>query len=112
LRWARGVRDARAGGYIGLVATYGLMWALLAVISAHAAPWSWALLGVILLLRLAVALTVGKLVLRDASVVENLWLLPLRDLFAVAIWLASFAGSTVTWRGDRFHLKNGRLTRL
>jgi ceramide glucosyltransferase len=112
LRWARGVRDSRAGGYIGLVSTYGLMWGLLAVLAAHAAPWSWAALGITLLLRLVVALVVGKSVLRDASVVKSLWLLPLRDLIAVAIWIASFTGSTVAWRGDRFHLRNGRLTHL
>jgi ceramide glucosyltransferase len=112
LRWARGVRDSRAGGYIGLVTTYGLMWGLLAVLSAQAAPWSWAALGITLVLRLAVALVVGKSVLRDASAMKNLWLLPLRDLLAVAIWIASFAGHTVTWRGDRFQLKNGRLTRV
>jgi len=35
-----------------------------------------------------------------------------RDLVAVAVWAASFAGHTVTWRGDRFELKNGRLIRL
>src|ERR1700731_3683604 len=38
LRWARGVRDSRAGGYIGLASTYGFMWALLAVIASRAAP--------------------------------------------------------------------------
>jgi ceramide glucosyltransferase len=112
LRWARGVRDSRAGGYIGLVTTYGLMWGLLAVIAAHAAPWSWAVLGTTLLLRLAVALVVGRAVLQDQQLLKHLWLLPLRDLVAVAVWVASFAGHTVTWRGDRFHLKNGRLTRI
>jgi ceramide glucosyltransferase len=112
LRWARGVRDSRAGGYIGLVSTYGLMWGLLAAIAAPASPWSLAALGLTVLLRVAVALTVGKSVLHDATVVKNLWLLPLRDLVAVAIWVASFAGHTVTWRGDRFRLKKGRLTRV
>ena len=112
LRWARGVRDSRAAGYLGLVSTYGLMWALLALIAARAAPWSWALLGVIVLLRLAVALTVGKSVLRDSQLLKHLWLLPVRDLVAVLVWIASFAGHTVTWRGDRFELKNGRLTRI
>jgi ceramide glucosyltransferase len=112
LRWARGVRDSRAAGYIGLVSTYGLMWALLALISARAAPWSWALLGVIVLLRLTVVLTVGKSVLQDSQLLKHLWLLPVRDLVAVAVWIASFAGHTVTWRGDRFELKNGRLTRI
>jgi len=112
LRWARGVRDSRAGGYIGLVTTYGLMWALLAVIAAHGAPWSWAVLGVTVLLQLSVALVVGKSVLNDRQLLKHLWLLPLRDLVAVGVWFASFAGHTVTWRGDRFHLKNGKLTRI
>jgi ceramide glucosyltransferase len=112
LRWARGVRDARAGGYLGLVSTYGLMWALLSVIAARAAPWSWAVLGATALLRFAVALAVGKSVLQDPNLLRDLWLLPVRDLIAVAVWIASFAGHTVTWRGDRFELKNGRLIRI
>jgi ceramide glucosyltransferase len=106
------VRDARAGGYIGLASTFGLMWALLDVIAAHGALWSWGVFGVTVLLRLAVALAVGKSVLRDTHLLKNLWLLPLRDLVAVAVWVASFAGHTVTWRGDRFELKNGRLIRI
>ncbi len=112
LRWARGVRDARAGGYVGLVSTYGLMWALLGLVASHAAPWSWAMFGVTMALRLAVALAVGNRVLEDRRILGQLWLLPLRDLVAVAVWVASFAGHTVTWRGDRFELKNGRLIRL
>ena len=112
LRWARGVRDSRAGGYMGLVSTYGLMWALLALVAAHAAPWSWALLGATVFLRTAVALAVGRAVLQDAQLPKHLWLLPVRDLVAVAVWVASFAGHTVTWRGDRFELKDGRLIRL
>ena len=46
------------------------------------------------------------------NLLKNLWLLPLRDLVGVAVWAASFVGSTVTWRGDRFRLKKGRLIRL
>ena len=109
LRWARGVRDSRAGGYIGLASTYGLLWAVLTLISSGAAPWSWAVLGATALLRLAVAITVGKFVLEDRRLLRHLWLLPVRDLVAVGVWVASFVGHTVTWRGDRFLLKNGRL---
>jgi ceramide glucosyltransferase len=112
LRWARGVRDSRTGGYIGLASTYGLMWALLALIASRAAPWSWAVLTVTVLLRLAMALAVGKSVLADRHLLRHLSLLPLRDLVAVVVWIASFAGHTVTWRGDRFELKKGRLTRI
>jgi ceramide glucosyltransferase len=112
LRWNRGVRDSRLGGYIGLVMTFGILWSLLNLIAARGAAWSWAVLGVVVLLRLAVALAVGKSVLRDSQVAKYLWLLAVRDLVAVGLWVASFFGHTVTWRGDRFQLKNGRLIRI
>jgi len=112
LRWARGVRDSRFGGYLGLATTYGLAWGLLALLASRAALWSCAIVVATVLLRFAVAIAVGRGVLRDASVWQDLWLLPFRDLLAVGVWIASFAGHTVTWRGDRFELKNGRLTRI
>ena len=112
LRWWRSVRDSRTGGYIGLASTFGLMWGLFALIASRAAPWAWAVLGVTALLRFAVALAVGRVVLKDGRLVGQLWLLPARDLIAVAVWVASFAGHTVTWRGDRFQLRNGKLTRI
>jgi ceramide glucosyltransferase len=111
-RWARGVRDARTGGYVGLGTTFGLMWGILAVVFAKGASWSWAVLGLTALLRLGVAITVGRFVLRDRALRRNLWLIPMRDLIAVGVWVASFFGRTVTWRGDRFELKNGRLVPL
>ncbi len=109
LRWARGVRDARTAGYVGLVATFGLMWGIFAVAFARGAPWSWAGLGITVLLRVAVAIAVGGFVLGDRALPRSLWLLPLRDLIAAGVWVASFFGHTVSWRGDRFELKNGRL---
>lgn len=112
MRWARGVRDSRLGGYIGLAATFGLFWAILNLIFAGAAPWSWIVLGCVLLLRILVASAVGKSVLEDNQMPGQLWLLPLRDLIAVAVWIASFSGHTVTWRGDRFELRKGRLIRV
>ena len=112
LRWFRGVRDARLGGYIGLVTTFGTLWALLALIFSSAAAWSWAVLGAVLLLRMIMAFVMCRAVLQDEDMVEQLWLVPLRDLIAVIVWIVSFTGHTVTWRGDRFQLKNGRLTRV
>jgi ceramide glucosyltransferase len=112
IRWARGVRDSRMGGYIGLVSTFGLMWALLNLIAARGAAWSWAVFGAVVLLRFAVALVVGKRALHDRALLRDLWLLPMRDLIAVGVWVVSFFGQTVTWRGERFELKNGRLIRI
>jgi ceramide glucosyltransferase len=112
IRWARGVRDSRFGGYVGLAATFGLAWSLLNLIVAHGAAWAWVVLAVVMLLRFAVAIQVGKSLLHDETLTKNLWLLPLRDLIAVAIWIVSFFGHTVVWRGERFRLKNGRLSRI
>ncbi len=112
MRWARGVRDARLGGYIGLASTFGLLWALLNLITFRAQPWTLILLAAVMLARFAVASVIGGSILRDRQVFRQLWMVPLRDFIAVLIWLASFVGHTVTWRGDRFRLKNGRLRRI
>jgi ceramide glucosyltransferase len=112
LRWARGIRDARSVGYLGLISTFGSMWALLAVVTSGGVLWAWAALSITLLLRLAVALVVGRCILQDPQVVRDAWLIPLRDLIAVGVWIASLGGQTVTWRGERFRLKNGKLNRV
>jgi ceramide glucosyltransferase len=111
LRWSRAIRDARARGYIGLIFTFGLMWSVVTVISANGARWSWELCASVISLRLLVALLIGRVVLADRQLLRNLWLFPLRDLTAVAVWITSFAGHTVSWRGDNFHLRNGKLSR-
>ena len=112
LRWARGIRDARAGGYLGLIFTFGLLWALLALMASRGALWAFITLAITLLLRFAAALVVGRGVLQDRQILRDAWLIPLRDLLAVAVWFASLGGHTVTWRGDRFRLKNGKLSRI
>ena len=109
LRWARGVRDARKGGYFGMVVTFGLVWALLATALARGAGWAWALLGATALVRLVLILVVGRRILHDRQIPGDLWLLPLRDVLAFAIWMASYAGHIVVWRDRRFRLENGKL---
>jgi ceramide glucosyltransferase len=112
LRWVRTVRDARPRGYSGLIFTHGLCWALLNLLASGASPLSLWLLGLSFFLRLALAMTVGAEVLSDRQVLPSLWLLPLRDLVAMGVWVAGFAGNTIVWRGERFLLKNGKLEKL
>ncbi|MEO8736504.1 MAG: bacteriohopanetetrol glucosamine biosynthesis glycosyltransferase HpnI [Edaphobacter sp.] len=111
LRWARSTRDSRRLGYIGLGITYALPWAVLTCITSGLALWSFSLLSVVVLARVAVALSVGVGISRDGQVLRDLWLLPLRDFFGLWFWAWSFAGDTVVWRGERFHLRDGRITR-
>jgi ceramide glucosyltransferase len=112
LRWARSVRDSRPWGYFGLVLTFGLPWALLGVLLSPAAAWAWILLAGTLIARLALAVVVSQTILADHRLLRWLWLVPLRDVLAVVVWIASYAGHTIRWRGDYFQLRDGKLARM
>jgi len=112
LRWSRSTRDSRRAGYAGLGVTYMLPWALLTVLASGGALWSISLLSIALLVRVAVALNVGVGMLRDGQVLRDLWLLPLRDCFALFFWAWSYASDVVVWRGEKFRLKHGELRRM
>ena len=112
LRWARGVRGARPGGYSGLLFTFGWQWALLALFASGGAMWASSVFAAAVVLRFLVAWIVGVDALADRQVPRFSPLIPLRDLVGVLVWISGFASNTVTWRGDRFQVKNGKLTRL
>jgi len=110
LRWSRTIRDARRGGYAGLLFTFGVPWAVLTLLVTQGAAWVWALFAVTLAVRLAVGFVAAETVLHDRQVLRNILLLPLRDLIAPFVWAAGFMGNRVHWRGGVFDLKDGRLT--
>lgn len=99
LRWARTIRLSRGGGYAGLPITFATMWALLA---AMFGLWP-AALG-LLAIRLATALTCGWRVLGSPDVWKYFYLIPVRDLWGVAVWATALFGHTVEWRGKRLRL--------
>lgn len=111
LRWARNVKDRRFAQYFGLIVTFGLAWGILAVLADSRAWWTWVALALVAVARLSAAMVIGRGVLNDPRVLHDLWLLPVRDFAALAIWFASFAGNTVEWRGLRFRLRDGKLER-
>lgn len=109
LRWARSTRNSRPSGYLGLVLTFGLAWALLAAASSRGAAWGWGLLLCVLVLRLGVAVALGQGVLKNRRTLRHLWLVPISDLVGLAIWFWSYAGRRVSWRGHEFMLQQGKL---
>jgi ceramide glucosyltransferase len=112
MRWARSTRDSRKMGYVGLGVTYAVPWAVMMCVASGFELWSFSILSMVLLVRVAVALAVGVGILRDGQVLRDLWLLPVRDCFGLVFWAWSFAGDTVVWRGERFRLRGGRLERM
>jgi ceramide glucosyltransferase len=111
LRWSRTIRTARRSGYVGLVFTFGLPWALVALLAAGGAAWAWGLFALTLAARLTVALVSALAVLDDRQALRDILLLPLRDLIAPFIWFAGLTGNRIDWRDDVFDLKDGRLTK-
>jgi ceramide glucosyltransferase len=106
LRWARTVRVSRTAGYYGSLITHGTIWALLAF-----AAGQWWIGGVAMVLRLVAGWIAGAVVLNDRLVKRWFWLMPLRDLFGFAVWLAGCYGSTVYWRGRKLGLQaDGRVS--
>jgi ceramide glucosyltransferase len=109
VRWSRTVRLCRPLSYLGLIFTHGLPWALLA---ATVAPAKWiaaAYLIAYLVLRFAMAWTVGVLAVGDNLLRRKIWLVPLRDAIYFAVWLASLASNRITWGGQEFTMRKGQL---
>lgn len=111
MRWSRSTRDSRKWDYAGVVFTFGLPWAFLNLIASGFSVPSVALFVLTLVARTALALSVGVGIIGDVQVLRDMWLLLPRDLVALGIWAWSFAGDTVVWRGHRFTLKDGKLSR-
>ena len=112
LRWARNIKDRRTSQYVGLIVTFGLVWGILSALLAPRAWWAWGALVATALLRFAAAVATGDRVLRDPQIMHDLWLIPLRDFVALLVWIASFFDNTIVWRGERFRLRDGKLTPL
>jgi ceramide glucosyltransferase len=109
LRWNLTIRCSRPLGHLGLVFSQGLPWALLAATIAPTWQIAAAYLTAYLVLRVAVARTVGLRGMHDSLIRKKPWLLPLRDALASVIWLLSFFPQRIHWRGQEFYVRNKRL---
>ena len=58
-------------------------------------------------LRLGVALFLAHRYTRDPNIARILPLLPLSDLLGFSLYLGSYCGTRIVWRGERFRLLAG-----
>jgi ceramide glucosyltransferase len=105
VRWARTIRVSRTGGYLGLPIANGTVWAVLAALAGL-----WPVAAGLIAIRYAMAFVAGWLVLRSSETLRLWWLIPVRDLWGIAVWGAGLFGDTVEWGSERLHLTpDGRI---
>jgi ceramide glucosyltransferase len=109
-RWMKSTRFSRPVGHLGTALSFsmpfGLLGCLAAALLGHPL-WGLGLLAWSVATRLALAIVVGRGVVRDTSWVGLLLLYPLRDLMGFGFWLTSYWGNRILWRGRVFELLPG-----
>ena len=104
------MRNSRPWGQLGRLLTQALPWVVAATIVQNTWEGTAGFLGAYLVLRLAVAWTVGVWGLKDPLLRRKLWLVPAWDAFAFLILAVSFAKRRIEWRGTEFYVRKGRLS--
>ncbi len=98
LRWARTIRALVPAAYAGSILQMPLIWATLSLLLSGFAVWSLILFLGIWGLRVLTARRI-EAVLRLPRT-RDVWLFLLRDFFSAIIYIGSFMGNRVDWRGQ------------
>jgi ceramide glucosyltransferase len=106
LRWSILLKNLRPGGYAAMALTFGLPWAVLVALIVPSSAVALSYLAAYLVLRLAVAWTIGVWGLHDPVVRRRLWLVPVRDALNFCVYVASFFSNTVSWRGIVYRVQD------
>lgn len=110
VRWMKSTRFSRPKGHFGTALTFSMPFGIAAWAAAAWLGYPWlgvALFGWGLLTRWALAIAVGRMVVRDGSWFGLLVLYPVRDLMGFGFWAASYWGRRVLWRGHVYELLPG-----
>jgi ceramide glucosyltransferase len=109
LRWARTIRNIAPLGHAGSVVMHPLAWTVAALALS---PWSGLLIP-------AAAATVAAILCRMVLLrgaargfglpPQSYWLVPVRDLLSFTVFVASFLGRDVSWKGHRYRLFAGKI---
>ena len=104
LRWARTIKSIDPVGYAGSIVAHPLPWALIAAVLGAG---STALLPALALAAAAVACRIA--LLRQVEHAYGLppqayWLVPARDLLSFILFVVSFLGRDVSWKGHRYRM--------
>jgi ceramide glucosyltransferase len=107
VRWMKSARFSRPAGHFGTALTFAIPFGIVGLLAGIAADqpaigavlFAWAVLN-----RIALTLTGGWGVVADRNALKYCWLYPVRDLMGFCFWVASYFGTTIVWRGERYRL--------
>jgi ceramide glucosyltransferase len=108
LRWARTIRICQPLPYFFTILSNATFWPLLWLVVSLI--WSAALCAPLaavacLLIRVCLAQNLQRRFTPDRRLISPPWLVPVKDLLQVALWIGAFAGNKVEWRGRRMKLR-------
>jgi ceramide glucosyltransferase len=116
VRWMRSTRFSRSAGHVGTGLTYAMPFGLLGLLAGslgHHWQLGWLLFAWAFLNRVIQSIAIGWGVIKDPQSLSLSWLYPLRDLTGFLVWCASFFGSEIVWRNERYRLvTDGRMVRI
>ena len=99
IRVARTIKNIDPIGYAGTVLTHPVPLALIGMLSGSTAA------VLVAVAALASRVTLCRCVERRFGLArESLWLIAMQDVIAFAVYVASFFGATVYWRGAAYHV--------
>ena len=109
VRWMTVMRLVRRQGHRGLIFTWGLIWALIAVAVHPTWPVAVGYLGAYLILRVILTWLIGIHGMKQRGLWPKMVLIPLWDAVAFMIWVASFGRNVIRWRGYDYYIRDGML---
>lgn len=109
VRWMTVMRHMRPWGHFGLIFTWGLPWALIAVAIHPTLAVALGYLGAYLAFRIAMTWLIGARAMKQTGLWKKMFLIPVWDAMALVIWLVSFGRKTIRWGGIDYHLQEGML---
>jgi ceramide glucosyltransferase len=110
VRWMLSTRFSRPKGHFGTGITFAMPFGILGLIAGlmmHRPLLGAAFLGWAFFNRVLESLIVGGWVCQDRRAITLCWLYPLRDLLGFFVWIASYSGNVVLWRGEHYRLSDG-----
>lgn len=104
--WDQKTKSANPPGFFLSLLVRGIPFACL--YAATGGAYGISILMAAVGLRITISV-INAALLRDRYAIKYIWLLPLRDILGLFVWVAGLVKSKGYWRGRSFFLKRGRM---